>query len=147
MPYWASIFSVMMCSAAGTKTTLSVVELHSHSHTWLHTAVYTYIPTNNPAFCLIIKQKYCLDASQISTERGIWRYPGGIAHTFWMDTQHFQAKILQIEQIWHISQAEVYLQVDGYVLMTALCHTATYRVQGTSGEFDSIPQSISFAPN
>ena len=33
------------------------------------------------------------------------------AYTFWMDTQHFQAKILQIKQIWHISQAKVHLQV------------------------------------
>ena len=32
-----------------------------------------------------------------------------------MDTQHFQAKILQIKQIAHISQGKVHLQVDRYV--------------------------------
>ena len=36
------------------------------------------------------------------------------AHIFWMDKQHFQAKILQVKQIWHISQAKVYLQVGRY---------------------------------
>ena len=36
------------------------------------------------------------------------------AHTFSMDTQHFQAKLLEIKQIWHISQAKVYLQVGRY---------------------------------
>ena len=36
------------------------------------------------------------------------------AYTFWMDTQHFQANILQIKQIWHISQAKVHLQIGRY---------------------------------
>ena len=42
------------------------------------------------------------------------------AHILWMDMQHFQAKILQIKQIWHISQAKVYMQVGRYAYVAKI---------------------------
>ena len=75
-----------------------------------------YIPTNHPAFCLIIKQKYYLSLQIIA--KSLFFVNTCVAPCLYILNGHtaFSANTLQIKQIWHISQAKVHLQVGRYEL-------------------------------
>ena len=87
-----------------------------------HTYHTTVTPTNHPAFCLIIKQKYCLSQ------------PNPLFFVLTCDAIHFEWTHIIFKQKYSksrkfdTSQAKVYLQVGRYVITKMYTSTVTVLV-------------------